>query len=236
MKKLFLLAIASTGLFVACTPENNPLVLSDQEAAQSLAYSIAEDRNGVLAQFSDAINYVDSTGVCAFSGDSSIHKKSKDGASSIFDYNLNYIFNRTCNGDNPANFTLTADGSGFYDASKMSATDNVGLQLSIAGLSDAADFYSVNASYTRVGTFKSKILSFLGFENDIKLNLFNIKLNKASEKAFAGTGTCKIVSNPTVGKTIYFNASITFIGQRTSFIKINGKTFLFDLVTGEIIQ
>jgi hypothetical protein len=87
-----------------------------------------------------------------------------------------------------------------------------------------------------VGSFKSKILSFLGFENDIKLNLFNIRLNKASEKAFAGTGTCKIVSNPTVGKTIYFNASITFIGQRTSFIKINGKTFLFDLVTGEIIQ
>jgi hypothetical protein len=236
MKKLFLLAIASTGLFVACTPENNPLVLSDQEAAQSLAYSIAEDQNGVLAQFSDAINYADSSGTCTFAGDSTIRKKSVDGATSKFDYALNYAFARTCNGEMPAKFTLTAAGSGFFDATKMSANDQVGLELSIAGLSDAADFNTINATYSRVGSFKSKILSFLGFENDIQLNLINIRLNKASGKAFAGTGTCKIVSNPTVGKTIYFNASITFIGQRTSFIKINGKTFLFDLVTGEIIQ
>lgn len=236
MKKLFLLAIASTGLFVACTPENNPLVLSDLEAAQSLAYSIAEDQNGVLAQFSDAINYADSTGACAFSGDSLIRKKSNEGAPSKFDYSLSYNYNRTCNGEMPAKFNLSAAGSGFFDASKMSATDAVGLELSIAGLSEIADYNTVNATYTRVGTFKSKMLSFLGFENDIKLNLINVRLNKVSGKAFSGTGTCTIKSNPTVGKTIFFNASITFLGQRTSYIKINGKQFLFDLVTGEIIQ
>lgn len=236
MKKVLIFLLASSGLLVACTSGDNPLVVTDQEVAQSLAYSMAEDQNGVLAQFNDAIAYADSIGICAFSGDSVIHKQNESSSTSKFDYLLNYNFERTCNGSVPNTFKLNASGNGEYNASKMSATDNLGLALTISGLAESSTFNTINASYTRVGSFKSKILSLLNFDNNIKLNLLNVSIDKTSGKAVLGTATAKVITKTGIGKKYYFDGTITFLGERTAVIKINGKSFIFDIVSGEIIK
>lgn len=234
--KVMAVTMASAVLLQACTQVIDAIIVTTEEAAQSAAYAIALNPNGMMAQVEDAIALADAEGICAFESDSTIHRVDVDTNDVDFDYVLDYNFNRTCNGDMPQKFSLTAAGSGFYDAPKMKADDAVTLDMSLSGLSEGADYRWLNSTFRRQGAIKSKLFSFIDFENDLTLTLSNIKISKATGFAETGIGNLKISTKTAGNHKYYFNGTIGFLPGRKAVIKIKDETFLVDLVSGEIIR
>lgn len=142
-----------------------------------------------------------------------------------YNYNLQYSYQITCtDAGYPQTFMYNHLMDGTYETRRMSSNDNAESALVITGLEPATVNATVNGTYERNGTQQSKVRNLRSFSSVINYNLSNLSVDKMRQKILSGTATLTIILTAD-GITKDYNANLTFLGNNSVTLVINGNSY-----------
>lgn len=158
-----------------------------------------------------------------------VYPKNMVASASTANYSYNYSvqesYQLTCTTAGfPQAFLYSHEMNGSYEVPKMSSNDNAESAVIITGLEPTNANVTVNGTYERNGAQQSKVRNKRSFESMISYNLTNLSVNKSQQKIQSGTATLAI-SLTAAGVTKTYNASLTFLGNNSATLVINGNSY-----------
>jgi len=142
-----------------------------------------------------------------------------------YNYSVHQSYQITCTGEGyPQTFVYNHEMNGIYDATKMSSNDNAQSSIIITDLEPTKSTATVNGTYERNGTQQSKVRNHRSFSSTIDYNLTNLSIDKVQQKILGGTAILTI-SLSADGTTINYNANLTFLGNNSATLVINGNSY-----------
>lgn len=125
----------------------------------------------------------------------------------------------------PQSFAYSHSMSGTYDAVRMSSNDGAEGAFTLTGLDASSATADLNGTYKRSGTQISKVRNQRTFNSNVLYNISNLKVNKSLHKIEGGTATL-VIELSADGVTKSYNASITFTGNNSATLVINGNSYV----------
>ncbi len=224
-------------------------VTTDQ-AADIAAGSLAENSNGFTSITDDISSNATgqvaaSTGLTINSaGTNTITKQlcgttvsdsltNQGSADSVtWSYFRKYTHTLNCNAsEKPDNIVNTLAFNGSYSGPNLSSNDSGSANVTIGHLEPDSATFLVNGEYKRSGSFTSKVGNKASGSRSVDIVVTNVTLSKPARKITGGTATINIsVTLPK--KTYTFTGTITFNGDGSAVLTINGTAYTIDLRTG----
>lgn len=234
----FAAALLLAGM-VSCSDDDNKSTtaeISEADAVDAIDASVASSSNGMAKMASDASSLADVTDVYTDAptitcGQS--YTVNFDAADSLANYSYDYSGTRTyqldCNGPLPSVFHYNAALNGTYDTPRMYSLDTSTTQFTITGLSVTAAAAIFNGTYVRNGYQESKVLQQRHFNSVLTYTLTNITVNKSNHHITGGTAAVTFVGAGSGGNSYTYSGAITFNGNSTATLVINGNTYTINL-------
>lgn len=241
MKKITLPILAMLLLAaVACKKLGSPLGsnVSIGEAADILAGSLSSSSYGFVNLSDDATvrsqNIFDLKLTCGSTRSDTITKSSPSGAATSYLYTLGYSYTLNCNTSNLAdNVTGKISYSGTFNNSHVSWSNKGTGSFTLAGLTPTATVYAFNGSILRGGSFASKTDTTNHGSINLDLEVHNLILHKPDRSIASGTATFVLTGNVPKKGNFAFTGNVTFNGDGTATLKVNGTNYIVNLTTGE---
>lgn len=225
---------------VACKKIGGPLSgnVSVSEAADILAGSLSSSSYGFVNVSDDATvrsqNEFDLKLTCGTTRSDTITKSSPPGAESSYSYTLGYSYTLNCNISNLAdNVTGKINYSGSFNNPRMSSSNKGTGSFSLAGLTPTAAVYTFNGSILRSGSFASKTDSTNHGSINLDIEVHNLIQHKPNRQIASGTATFVLTGNVPKKGNFAFTGNVTFNGDGTATLKVNGTNYTVNLTTGE---
>jgi hypothetical protein len=162
----------------------------------------------------------------------------KSGTSNNVTYNyfFKYTNTLTCNTNNQHdNIVYDLSFHGYYEGPNITAADTGTSSFKIAGLTPAATVFVINGEYKRTGKFNSNVGNKISGTSNVDIVVTNLTVNKSTKTITGGTATITI--SVTVPKgTFNFSGPLTFNGDGTATLVINGTTYSINLTTGVVTK
>ncbi|NMH27800.1 hypothetical protein [Flavobacterium silvaticum] len=240
-RKSFLAATAILGGFIlsncsnddAATPVNN----EEQDAVDAITYSVSSESNGLARTMESASAYADEQAVYtenpALECGMPYNSNFTDSFSGT-NYSYNYSaarqaeLNCTTEGE-PATLLYSATYSGTYDTPRMASDDSADASLTISGLETTSASVTFTGSYERNGTQVSKIRNQNTFESTLTYSLDSVVFGKTSHNIESGSAAVTFIGTSSTGNTYNYSGNITFNGDGTATLEINGNTYTITL-------
>jgi len=241
MKKIKLPLLAMLLLAaVACKKMSSPINgnVSVDEAADILAGSLSSSSYGFVNVSDDATERsqteFDLKLTCGTTRSDTITKTSPSTATASYSYTVGYSYTLNCNTSNLAdNVTGKISYSGTFSNPHVSSTNKGTGSFTLAGLTPTAAVYSYNGSILRSGSFASKTDTTNRGSINIDLEVHNLILHKPSREIASGTATFVLTGNVPKKGNFAFTGNVTFNGDETATLKVNGTNYTINLTTGE---
>jgi hypothetical protein len=162
----------------------------------------------------------------------------KSGTSNNVNYNYwsKYTKTLTCNQSNEHDnivYVLSLNGS--YQGPNVSSTDTATSTFKIAGFTSFAQSFVINGEYKRTGKFTSNVGDKVSGTSSIDIVVTNLTVSKTTKNITGGTATITIAITTTKG-TSNFNGPLTFNGDGTATLVINGTHYSINLTTGVVAK
>ncbi|MDR3695110.1 hypothetical protein [Mucilaginibacter sp.] len=211
----------------ASTTSTNATV-TEADAVQLTTDAVSPSTGGMILQLNGSVNtYATVSFSCGVQKDSSYVIASSTGASPSYNYSFQWNDMLTCNGTVPSQLTFNFTGTGSYNGSLMSSSDNSTGGFVLTGLGVNASQYLFNTTYSRTGTTTSKVLRQLTFHSVITIAGTDIAVDKTTKIIASGTAAVSIAATSTSGSTFTFNGKITFLGNKKANLVLNsGATYV----------
>ncbi len=162
----------------------------------------------------------------------------KTGTSNNVNYNyfLKYIKTLTCNQSNEHdNIVYDLSFHGQYQGPNITSLDTGTSDFKIAGFTSGASLFVINGEYKRTGKFTSNSGDKISGTSSIDIVVTNLKVSKTTKAITSGTATIAISVTTTKG-TFNFNGPLTFNGDGTATLVINGAGYNINLTTGVVAK
>ncbi len=242
------LMMLSIGIFSCKKDSTATDALSTDQVADLAAGSLSENSQGLATVTDDitanaqTLNAASTNGLtvnttngignpCGTTRTDSVTRAiTKDSVS--ISYFMKYSHTVFCNPNNQRDSvmnTLTYHGN--FDGPRVTSSNTGSAVFTVAGLSPDAANFTLHGEYKRSGQFQSKIGNKGTGNHSIDLVVKNLVLSKPGRKILSGTGTLTLVVN-TPKKSINYTGSITFNGDDTASVTINGATYTINIQTG----
>lgn len=238
----------------SCSKDDDGTILTSDDIADIVALSLAENTSGLSSTLEDistitniatayvnsavstsSIDELKSTSACGYSKDTIISRSGTDGA--LISYNYNYSYNFALNCSNlgmPENMSAELSYNGLFSAPRMESTNNGLATMTMEGLELSDGNYSINGVYERNGSFESKIRNRNKFSSQLQFTLTNVFVNKNTFNIESGTAQAAISGTDSQNHSFSFIASITFNGDGTAHVVINGGVYTVNLEDGSL--
>ncbi|MES2426883.1 MAG: hypothetical protein V4560_07900 [Bacteroidota bacterium] len=259
MKALKLTLIVPVLLFLAisCKKSANtttsPTVTSD-EAADMAASAVASNSFG-LASVTENVGInaqtlsVGSTGGQTVNaiGTNTVHQacgttladsitNSGSSSSVTFSYFFKYLRTLNCNANSqPDNLVNTITFKGSFDGPRITSADAGSSSVTIAGLTTNATNFVINGTYTRKGSFTSKVGSKATGSSLVDIKATNILLSKPSRAILSGSATIT-VSGTAGTSTFSYSGTIVFNGNNQATLTVGTNVYIINLLTGTYVK
>lgn len=231
----FALAIA---MFSSCKKENNTssTEVTVDDASDAIVSSVSSETGGMSATVSTTTELAASKGV--FTTTPSIncgqlytasYAASASNSGYSYNYNGSSQYQLTCSGYLPSSFTFGHTMEGVYETPRMSSDDDATSSWTLTGLEPSVANTSFNGSYVRNGSQQSKVRNQRSFTSTITITASNITVNKSTYKITGGTASVSFSGTASGGNTYTYTGSITFNGDGTATLTINGNTYTINL-------
>ncbi|MEQ6120849.1 hypothetical protein [Reichenbachiella sp. MALMAid0571] len=233
--------------FAACKDDENlTSVISNEEAVEIVAASLADESYGatssmttsaVLAKDVEDTESGGRTTSCGFSKDSTFVKTNIDGALITYDYSFSYSYEVVCtNLNTPSYIGFTIGYEGDYESTRFSSSNTGSATWKLSGLELSESKYVLNGSYTRDGSFQSKVRNQNATNSNLEFILTDLMINKSTYEIESGTATVNI-SGELEGKGSFgFTSTVVYLGNSEASVTISGETYIINLESGEIVQ
>ncbi len=239
MKKIQAIMVLSLFLgVVSCKKTDNTAtnsVTTDQVADISSG-SIALSSDGLATNSNDIASAALSNDQGC--GTSVTDSTTKSGTSSnvTYDYFLKYTHTLTCNTSNQHdNIVYDLSFHGHYEGPNVNSLDTGTSSFKIAGFTPQATTFLINGEYKRTGKFTSKIGDKISGTSSIDIVVTNLTVSKSTKNITGGTATIAISITSAKG-TSNFTGPLTFNGDGTATLVINGTTYSINLTTGIVTK
>lgn len=239
------LILLSLLIAAACNDDNESTsaTISNEEAAEMVAISLAEDASGMTVVVSDAANTADDameevsggrTASCGYSKNISLSKTNPSGTLITYSYDYDYNYLMVCDSEEvPMSLTSNVTYSGEFDAPRLASQQSGTSDLSVTGL-DSTSIYVVNGSYTSTGAFQSKVGNKNSHTSSIEILIDEVTVDKDNKEIVSGTATVTIQGEVPGKGGFSFNGTIVFNGKGNATVTIEGETYTIDLESGEV--
>ena len=249
--RLLIIALVLMGA-LSCKKDastTNSAAVSTDQAADIAAGSLAENSNG-FASITDDIStnasgqVTASTGLTINSPGTNVAKQqcgttvsdsvtNQGSADSVtWSYFRKYTHTLNCNASNlPDNIVNTLAFHGSYSGPNLSSNDSGSADVTIGHLERDSATFLVNGEYKRSGSFTSKVGNKASGSRTVDIVVTNVTLSKPDRKITGGSATINI--SVTLPKKSYtYTGTITFKGDGTALLTINGASYTINLHTG----
>ncbi len=244
--------------FMSCEKEKDSDVnaISEDEAADIVAMALAENSSGAVLVVETTTETTDkaineeslssesgltlksaSTSACGFSHDTTFSIQNMNGTVITFDYSFSYSYSLTCNQYSiPESMGISYSYNGNFDAPRLGSNSSGNGSLTISGLELSAANYTFEGSYRQEGSSESKVRNQYTTSNSLEINFMAMVINKNTYKIEGGTASASLEGTVPQKGSFSFSCAITFNGDDTATVIINGNSYLIDLEDGEIIE
>lgn len=223
-------------LFITSCSEDDSITsesLSAEEAVEIIEAALAEESGGLsetaIAYTKAFVEEISQNVQCnATSTDS--YEFTRNGSVIQASYTFNWEFLITCNGLSiPQSASFTANGSGSYSTQRIDSEDSSTLSASITGMQPTATQLSYNGSYGRTGSQQISInQTTKNVTTDFNVAISDLVVNKSDYNVASGTGIFTL-SGDANGNSFSFEGSLTFNGDNTATVTINGNAYTIEL-------
>lgn len=228
----------------ACDEDDStPAVVSNEEAADMVATSLAEESSGMTTVVADATSAAqDALGTeggrkasCGYSENHAVTKTNRESAIITYSYDYSYSYEMTCNTDDePLTLVSGADFTGSFDAPRLASAHTGKSDLNISALDETATSYLVNGSYSRTGTFESRVRNKNTSTSTVLISLDEITVDKEGNEIVNGSASVSITGEVPGQGNFSLEGSIVFEGNDKATLTIDGTTYSIDLETAEV--
>lgn len=145
-------------------------------------------------------------------------------------YSFSWSFTVNCNAFSvPQNANFASTGSGTYATARIQSEDSSSINTEVTGLQPSASELIYNGVYSRNGTQQISTNQTNKTVNSVfEVDLTDLIVDKSDEQIKAGTGTFTL-SGTSDGAEFDYEGSITFNGEGSVFIVINGNEYTIEL-------
>ncbi len=241
LKSLAVVAVLfmSAQVVVSCNSDdsNSSDALQEEDAVEVIENSLKEDTGGLSKTVETTVSLVDEEGVYTETpyincGETYNHNYSFQ--NEVNNYSADYQFTSTymlnCNGNsNPESFSYQFTNVGTYDTPRMGSNDGSNANWSLTGLDSSTDNIALNGSYVRNGSQVSKVRYMNSFTSTLTYSITNLQVNKTSYQIQSGTAAVSFVGTVSNGNQYTYNGSVTFNGDGTATLTINGNVYIINL-------
>lgn len=220
-------------LFNSCKkdPEQIAELISNSEAAEIVETALADKTAGFTMPVIDASQIIEAyLNNCNVPGDTTLNKSKSGGAATYsYTFNMNWLVNCS-NANLPQSATVDITANGAFNSLHWSGNDATSGHLAYTGLELQAPAYIVNGSYTLNGDITGSLRKTApSFDCNTQIQVQNLTIDKDDMKITGGAGTVVITGKTASGDEQTLNGAITFNGDGTATVVVNGHTHTFPL-------
>ncbi|MEM7513071.1 MAG: hypothetical protein AAF388_19235 [Bacteroidota bacterium] len=243
----FLLSLALLTT-VSCTENNedDPSAatgIATEEAAEIVGTSLASSSAGLVgmttetASTSAEVIETNAANLCALEEDSTFNWASQPASAISFNAELSYSYAVSCNEVNlPESIAYDMTYSSSFDGPRMASSNTGGSSWTLTSLNALYTSFELNGTYSRIGTFESKIFRQSTTNATANFVLDGLVLDLPTESIISGTATYTLAGTGPQGNPYNFEGTVTFIGQGKATVVVQGRSFMVDLESGEITE
>lgn len=232
---LFACALLTATLFTlsSCNKSTEEIaaLITESEAAEIIETAVAQRSAGVTMPTIDMAALVDQyLENCGTPGDTTI-LKSKNGAATTFNYtfNMNWLVNCNALGI-PLNASAAVTGNGSFNSLHWYGSNATNGSLVFTGLNPSAPNYIADGSYGLQGDITGSLRrNTPTFNCKTDVTVKDLTMRKSDYSIIGGTGTAVITATNGQGETTSLTGSLTFNGDGTVTVVINGQSHTFQL-------
>lgn len=244
MKKVlrYLVVMMVSVAMISCEetdPETEKDALENDEILENLEANLLPDEGGIMIEFAEAADYSSelldensdnaslkaTNDICGLTGDSTINKT---GAR----YQLGFTWNWqvVCDGFIPDEITFESEGTFQYNGSRLQNNSSNESQLRFQNLI-TGDYYTITGNASRNGNsnYSSATRGELSYSSNISFTNININIDKTDYTFGEGSMNYSMSGVLTDGSEYKAEGSITYNGDDTITILINGEEFIIEL-------
>jgi hypothetical protein len=239
MRSILVLSVKQAGLCLAatmllitsCTKDNvssETTTVSEEEAVDVMTAGISAESGGLAEQTTSAARVaVASARIgCGQTIDTTYSGQNIPGATVTYNYNVHINRSLVCSAGVPQTFNFALDGRVIYSTPRMSSDDKTTASFIIGGFQPGSSVFTFNQEYERNGTQQSKIRQQRSFSSKLVIRSTDVKVDKVTMKIISGTATIQFAGAVTGGKSVDYNATLTFLGDRKGLLTLgNGNTY-----------
>jgi len=236
--KLVAFLLVSLLFLTSCNKDDdNSSEIQESEVVDAVNNSLSTDTNGMAKSINTAAVYTEEENLYTSTPNlncgqlyTDSYAESSSSANYTYNYSANCSYQLNCDTNGaPQNFNYQANRAGSYDTPRMSSNDNAAAQWTISNLGTTNANALFNGNYVRNGTQVSKIRNQSTFSSTLTYSLSNIAVNKTTHKIASGSATVTFVGVASTGNQYTYNGTITFNGNDTATLVINGNTYNINL-------
>jgi len=232
---LFSILLISLNLLFSCTNEedNAPVEseLSDEEAAEVLEASFSKTTGGLTEELESTSEELESL-------DLQVYCDSLFGNNLEYEYNganaqasatIGWTLDLACNDfDIPQSAIMAYGTEVSFNISRISSVGASTFSGSLTGLELASPALTWNGTYTRSAASEFRFRQQYNGNSDLDMTLTDVVFDKKDLIIASGTGAFTLVVTIN-GNDQTFEGTLTFNGDQTATLVINGVEFLLDL-------
>jgi len=216
--------------------DNSNSEITEEEAVEVIESSLAKETNGASKTVETAVETADEqmlfteepTIECGQTYSDS-YNESFTGATYSYDYAVSRDYLLSCGILNkPESLSYSLEFNGVYDTVRMSSNDTTTVDWVISNLLSMEN-PAFNGSYLREGTQVSKVRNMNTFTSTLSITMNNLTVDKNTYVILSGTAQVSFVGTSSSGGQYTFNGSLTFNGDETATLIINGNTYTINL-------
>ncbi|MEJ1236488.1 hypothetical protein WBG78_00065 [Chryseolinea sp. T2] len=232
------LFIAVMGLAAACSDDEQKNSITSDEAAAIVAVSLSS--NGVNSVSSMSAEYASDAmdgniggrvATCGFSETVDYKTNSDPGSINAFNFDFEYKFELTCEGELPAALAVKMNYNGDFSSTNYSYDCSGLANLQLDGLHSDASAFEMNGEYKYDGSFvdneQKRTIS-----SNVAMTLTDISISKAEHVIKSGKGSYSISGSVPSKGSFKYSGEITFLGAGKAEVSVNGVVYVTDLNIG----
>ncbi|SFZ92221.1 hypothetical protein SAMN05428642_102598 [Flaviramulus basaltis] len=216
---------------------NNTEAIEEADVVDVVETSLAKETDGMSKSMETAVVYSAEQNVFTETPDlecgylyNDAFNESHNSDNFSYDFSINRAYQLNCD-DNGNALSLAYDMAytGVYDAPRMASDDEGVVGYVLSGLSQQDDNVLFEGNYTRNGSQESKVRHMNMFTSTLVFDISNIAVSKTTYQIMSGTALVSFTGISSNGNEYHFNGTLTFNGDATATLVLNGNTYIINL-------
>ena len=210
--------------------DSNNADVTEAEAVDAIESSLAKETNGLAKTVETTSETADDTSIECGQLYNDSYSENYDNGNYSYSYAVSRDYELTCTTEgSPDILAYQLNFNGMYETPRMSSDDSTTVNWLISDLGATETSSNFNGSYLREGTQISKVRNMNTFESTISYTLSNLVVNKNTYQILSGSAQVSFVGISSTGNQYNFTGLLTFNGDNTATLVLNGNTYVINL-------